>query len=493
VSSFCQSIQLYQSMMFVKSRTLVAVSYAAMTVLLFTGLGTLPFQMWDEGRVLTNTIEMHQSESWLTTTFAGEPEFWNTKPGLLHWLQIASARMLGWTEWGLRFPSAFAVLLWAALAVGVSRRLLGDARMGALAGLIAVVLPGYAGTHAALAADYDALLSLWMMSAFLCFWLALERSPKWLFAFWVSLALAVLTKGIAGLLMSPGFLVLALVRNKVRPFMFHWAFWSGLIAFIVLAFGYYALREFYQPGYLQSVVNNELGGRFAQANEGHAEPVWFYVQNFGRHLGIAGVFLLGIGTVLGLSAPQPEERRLVVNGITVGILFLLVLSVARTKLDWYVVPLYPIWALIASVGWVSWFRSELRSIAVKRLMLVGFGILLLTGYAYNLSKQTRIPSRLQWQKNYAMSMVLKEVLNNEQSCPDLVVFKGYDTHIRLYVKLLQQNGMVIGFNRVPSVQLGQTILCQEPEVKAEIRGAYICDSVALAHGAMLYTVHQIRL
>ena len=160
-------------MMLVNSKTLIAVSFGVMATLLFMALGTLPFQMWDEGRVLTNTLEMHQSEAWLTTTFAGEPEFWNTKPGLLHWVQIASARLFGWTEWGLRFPSALAVLLWAALAVGASRRLLGDARLGALAGLIPVVLPGYAGTHAAVAADYDALLSLWMMSAFLCFWLAL--------------------------------------------------------------------------------------------------------------------------------------------------------------------------------------------------------------------------------------------------------------------------------------------------------------------------------
>lgn len=480
-------------MMLVNSKTLIAVSFGVMATLLFMALGTLPFQMWDEGRVLTNTLEMHQSEAWFTTTFAGEPEFWNTKPGLLHWVQIASARLFGWTEWGLRFPSALAVLWWAALAVGASKRLLGDARLGALAGLIAVVLPGYAGTHAALAADYDALLSLWMMSAFLCFWLALERSPKWLFAFWVSLALAVLTKGIAGMLMSPGFLVLALVRKNVRPFIVNRAFWSGLMVFIILVFGYYALREFYQPGYLQSVVNNELGGRFAQSNEGHAEPAWFYVRNFGRHLGVAGILLLGIGTVLGFSAPRPEERRLVVNGITVGGLFLLVLSVARTKLEWYVVPLYPIWALVASVGWASWFRSESLGATAKRTMLVGFGIVLLAGYAFNMYTQTRIPSKPQWQKNYATSMVLKEVLKSEQTCPDFVVFRGYDTHIRLYVKLLRQNGSDVRFQSTPSAQIGQTILCQEPQVKAEIRDMYICDSVVLAHGAMLYTVHQIRL
>ena len=70
--------------------------FALVVFALFFGLGKPFFQIWDEGRILINTFEMAQSGQWMATTFEGKPEFWNTKPLLLHWLQWASAFLFGW-------------------------------------------------------------------------------------------------------------------------------------------------------------------------------------------------------------------------------------------------------------------------------------------------------------------------------------------------------------------------------------------------------------
>ena len=78
--------------------------FALVVFALFFGLGKPFFQIWDEGRILINTFEMAQSGQWMATTFEGKPEFWNTKPLLLHWLQWASAFLLDGMNGVLGFP-----------------------------------------------------------------------------------------------------------------------------------------------------------------------------------------------------------------------------------------------------------------------------------------------------------------------------------------------------------------------------------------------------
>ena len=462
--------------------------FALVLFALMFGLGRPPFQIWDEGRILINTLEMAQSGQWMATTFEGKPEFWNTKPLLLHWLQWASASLFGWNEWGLRLPSAASALGVVLLILGISKGILGSYRYGFAAGLVLIVLPGYVGFHASRTADYDALLSLGTTGAFLSLWLAAERDSRYLLLTWFFLTLAVLTKGIAGLLIAPGLACIALLRYRAIPWLQTRWFWLGFVFFVFVILAYYLGRDSLQPGYLEAVWNNELGGRFAQTNEGHDHPWYYYLGVLVRHVGFGGGFLLLFGVVLAVKA-ESDRVRLAARDALIAALFLgVVLSSSQSKLDWYLVPMHPLLALAAGLGWADWL-GDFKTLSYPKKSAVFVLILLFFAtYGLEIVGRNNRPTSPKYRANYACSSVLAEVLTGKGEPPTAVIFGTYDAHVRIYVKLLQRQGIRIRLLKSSQVNLGDRVLCSEPEVRASLRQKFAVDSVVHPLGAVTYTI-----
>ena len=462
--------------------------FALVLFALMFGLGRPPFQIWDEGRILINTLEMAQSGQWMATTFEGKPEFWNTKPLLLHWLQWASASLFGWNEWGLRLPSAASALGVVLLILGISKGILGSYRYGFAAGLVLIVLPGYVGFHASRTADYDALLSLGTTGAFLSLWLAAERDSRYLLLTWFFLTLAVLTKGIAGLLIAPGLACIALLRYRAIPWLQTRWFWLGFVFFVFVILAYYLGRDSLQPGYLEAVWNNELGGRFAQTNEGHDHPWYYYLGVLVRHVGFGGGFLLLFGVVLAVKA-ESDRVRLAARDALIAALFLgVVLSSSQSKLDWYLVPMHPLLALAAGLGWADWL-GDFKTLSYPKKSAVFVLILLFFAtYGLEIVGRNNRPTSPKYRANYACSSVLAEVLAGKGEPPTAVIFGTYDAHVRIYVKLLQRQGIRIRLLKSSQVNLGDRVLCSEPEVRASLRQKFAVDSVVHPLGAVTYTI-----
>ena len=462
--------------------------FALVLFALMFGLGRPPFQIWDEGRILINTLEMAQSGQWMATTFEGKPEFWNTKPLLLHWLQWASASLFGWNEWGLRLPSATSALGVVLLILGISKGILGSYRYGFAAGLVLIVLPGYVGFHASRTADYDALLSLGTTGAFLSIWLAAERDSRYLLLTWFFLTLAVLTKGIAGLLIAPGLACIALLRYRAIPWLQTRWFWLGFVFFVFVILAYYLGRDSLQPGYLEAVWNNELGGRFAQTNEGHDHPWYYYLGVLVRHVGFGGGFLLLFGVVLAVKAGS-DRVRLAARDALIAALFLgVVLSSSQSKLDWYLVPMHPLLALAAGLGWADWL-GDFKTLSYPKKSAVFVLILLFFAtYGLEIVGRNNRPTSPKYRANYACSSVLAEVLTGKGEPPTAVIFGTYDAHVRIYVKLLQRQGIRIRLLKSSQVNLGDRVLCSEPEVRASLRQKFAVDSVVHPLGAVTYTI-----
>lgn len=462
--------------------------FALVVFALMFGLGRPPFQIWDEGRILINTLEMAQSGQWMATTFEGKPEFWNTKPLLLHWLQWASASLFGWNEWGLRLPSAASALAVILLTLWISRGILGSSKVGFAAGLVLIVLPGYVGFHASRSADYDALLSLGTTGAFLSLWLASERDSRYLLLVWFFLTLAVFTKGIAGLLIAPGLACVALLRYRAVPWLQTRWFWLGFIFFGAVGLTYYLGREYVQPGYLDAVWRNELGGRFAQTNEGHDHPWYYYIGVLARQTSIGGGFLLLFGVILALNSKTNRVRLAARDALIVALFLGVILSASQSKLDWYLVPMHPLLALAAGLGWVDWL-GDFKTLGYPKKSAVFMLILLFfTTYGLEIADRNIRPTSPQYRANYACSSVLAEVLIGKGEPPTAVIFGSYDAHVRIYVKLLQRQGIRIRLLKSSEVNLGDRVLCSEPEVRASLRQKFAVDSVAHPLGAVTYTL-----
>lgn len=302
----------------------------------FAGLGDPPVRLWDESRQAMNTLEMLRSGNWAYTTFLGQPDFFNTKPPLLIWLQTASASLFGMNTWSLRLPSAIAVLgacllLWFHLRAKPWQ---------AAATVAALLASAYCGYHTGRTGDYDALLAFFLLLSLLAAvqWAKEERLRSvWLLP--AATALAFFTKSIAGLLFVPGIGLFLLLEGKLIHLIRRRTFWFSLLLSTAGVAGWYLLHEELSPGYLQAVWNNEFAGRIAASAEAHTGPWWFYTA----YIHETG-FLPWLPAVIGLLVHYRSDMLARAASLC-GFIFMVLISLSATKIEWYANPVYPILAL----------------------------------------------------------------------------------------------------------------------------------------------------
>ena len=335
----------------------------------------LPLQAWDESRQAVTSYEMATGHGWLAPTYEGAPDHYNTKPPLLVW-SIAALMRLGLPlVLAIRLPVFLAVLSTVVLVWAVGRFGLRDRAAGVIAALLLFSSQLYFGIHVGRTGDFDALLSLFAACGVFAFWLAVWRAGPvrlgWFAGFAAALVLAVMTKGIAGLFAPVGLFVFAAVTGRLGKLLLDYRVWLITLGALALCFGYYFTRELYDPGYLKGVWDWELGGRFAQVNEGHAEPVWFY----GKVL----VFGYGPGLVLlaaGLAAcfgPEARRRVLARACLVCAAVIFCVITASKSKLFWYAAPIIPLLATATAIGVSDLARWQ----AGRRIGAIAVGVLLL--------------------------------------------------------------------------------------------------------------------
>ena len=136
---------------------------------------------------------------------------------------------------------------------------------------------------------------------------------------------------------------------------------------------YYYFREQYNPGYFQAVQQTELGGRFIVGVNGHDQsPIYYVVLLFA--LFSVGPLLLLLPSAAFIKWPASRASAFFSFGLIVSIFDVLTLSVSRTKIFWYLVPVYPmlaitmtilldrLWSLKKNFGAPRWFILTLASV-----------------------------------------------------------------------------------------------------------------------------------
>lgn len=314
-------------------------------------LGRAPVQVWDEARQAANAFELrHAGGQWLVTTFAHRPDLWNTKPPLLIWLQALSIAAFGPTPLAVRLPTLLATVGTVGLLYGAGRQL-GRPGLGLLAGALLITMPGYLGPHVGRSGDYDALLALAVLAQLLAtFGLAETGRRRYLALAAAALAGAVLTKGVAGLLGLPGLGLYLLLRGRLGALLRRPAFWLAGAGALAAPALYYLLRERALPGYWAAVWANEVGGRYANTIAAVPRPWFYYGPVLLRQSWPWGLLLPLAGLLAPPPGPAPAGRRL--GGLLALFLvnWLLVISLAQTKLEWYTAPTLPPLALLLALG-----------------------------------------------------------------------------------------------------------------------------------------------
>lgn len=466
---------------------------ALLAVPIFLFLGKLPFQKWDEGRIAINTYEMVESGDLLGVTFGGNPEFWNTKPGLLHWAQYGSVYVFGFNEFGIRFPSAMAGLLTCIVIFTFLQTELKNHWIAIISAFILVGFSGFIGIHSARTCEYDALLSLFTTLAAISFYRAVEYSNRYLYLFFLFISLAALTKGIASLMFLPPFLLFALFRKKVVEILISKSLYLGLFGFLLLVGSYYLGREHVQPGYLNAVYQNELGGRFGETIEDHQGSFFFYFVTLKNSIPFVSLFVLPIGIILGLKSKDERVKTVSLFSTVLFFSFTFILGLAGTKLDWYFTPVYPFVAILVSTGIKEAYaflalRTDPRTIRFRIARVVFLVILCVIPYIQAID---RAVSPKYSHQSYGIGDYLSNALHEESAPMSFdVLWDGYDAQHRIYVMLLQDQGHTIGIASPKDIQLNERYMVSQKHLHEYITQHYTFQKEEIDKYVTIYTLES---
>lgn len=446
---------------------------------LFMHLDSLPIRIWDESRQAISVLEMLRSGNWLVAYYDGEPDMWNTKPPLLIWLQALCFSIIGHGELALRLPSAIAAFLTGWFLLRTTNRQLGMPWLGLIACLILYTSAGYIHFHVARGGDFDALLVLFMCtSAWALFRWTQNGKPADLLWFFGLLTLGAMTKSIQAFLFVPGLGVYLLLTRKVGAFFRNRYTYFGLATLLGVLGAFYLVRESVNPGYLQAVWDNELGGRYASSLEGH-EAAWdFYLDLLVDHHFVPWWPLVPCGIALGLAHADKTMRQWTALLTCMGVGYFFVITSAGTKLEWYSAPLFPVIAALAAISihllfqWLRTAGAATFSLHTPVLPWVLLFFLFVQPYS-DVIGRVYFPKENPWDEEfYTASYYLHKAVRGGPMEADVICYSNYNAHLRFYTELMQHAGRDVPFATVDELRPGMRPMASEHETKAAIESVF---------------------
>ncbi len=460
---------------------------------LFGHLEALPIRIWDEGRNAVNAYEMYKSGDCIVTTFEGKPDMWNTKPPFLAWLQVFFMKIVGVNELAIRLPSAIAALATCVLLFQFISRYFKKPWLGFLTVMVLLTSLGYIHDHVTRTGDYDAMLTFFTTASAIAFFTYLHKKEnKYLYCFYLLVALGVLTKSVAALLFFPAFFIFALLQKEVFALLKNKHFYLGLLGFLIIVFGFYLLRESQNPGFIATVFENELGGRYLTPQEGNTGPFWYYYNNMKLYLYEYWFFWIPYGVAVGMLSKERRQTKLTVFVTLCAGLFFLVISFGKTKLQWYDAPLYPFLAILIAffLGAIVDFIQSYE----KRFFFLIYGFVSMAVMAYifyqpvkPIYHKTYKPHELFWDVDYySIGYFLREgIRDNRDFNGQKLLFGGYHAHVLFYLNILNDKGQNIQFADIRTIEKGDEIIVYQDEIKAKLEKNYIFEK--------LYTQNKIDI
>lgn len=310
----------------------------ALVLFHFGGLGHLPLSDPDESRYTLTPRTMLESGDFVTPRLDGVLYF--EKPPLFYWLNAASITVLGDGPWGARFWCAALGLASAGLAWALGRSM-----GGGNTGLFAAVVLGSAPLHLALSriATIDMTLSFFMTATLACFWFARRGRAEraWWYAAFAAAAMALLAKGLVGVVLPGAVVFLYLVATREWALLRRPPWIGGIALFAALALPWHVLIALRHEDWLRVYVVQEHFLRYLTPVAHRPGPPWYFVPvflvGFVPWLPLAPA-ALGSARLAALRSVQRERPDVVFLLVWAGFVFAF-FSASKSKLPPYVLPM----------------------------------------------------------------------------------------------------------------------------------------------------------
>jgi|AntRauTorckE5430_2_1112549.scaffolds.fasta_scaffold00736_6 4-amino-4-deoxy-L-arabinose transferase-like glycosyltransferase len=452
----------------------VGVIMVLLSVPLWLKVDQLPIRLWDEAQNAVNALEVSQTHNWLVRTYDYQPDTFDCKPPLLIWFQVLSIKALGLTELSIRLPSVVFSVLSCFVLFALIYTMTDKKWPGILAVLITVTSVGFYGEHAGRYGDHEALLIL-LILVFLyylyCYSVSLQNN--YLYAMGVTIALGILCKSIAILLILPGAITYLWYCKSLGGLFKNKHLYSATLMVLVIVASYYLGRTYYQPDYLYTVWHGELLPRFTNTSETHHFryiSFWFYFELLYKETFVLWSFLVPFTLLIPVMKRKLTKKWFFwfVSGLTL----LLFLS-AGTKHYWYIAPLVPLFAGLIAISIYYLFEKSnmLGLILLVPVLLMGFS-------RYTKAYGDALHPTEKWDEweRYGISHFLKDDRHLKNiSSNTKILLRPHNAHeaYQFYLKRLEQKeGLKIDRSTFTSLQVGDTILSHHKMVYDSLQKDY---------------------
>jgi len=343
----------------------------------------------DEGRYAEMAREMLVTGDWVTPRYNGYKYF--EKPPLQVWATAATFQVFGIGDWQARLWTALTGFL-TILVIGFTGARIYNARAGWIAALVLASSPMWV-----ISGHFNSLdmgLSAFLVTALCSLLLAQTSHNKtssrnWMWACWVFMALATLSKGLIGAAIP------AMVFIAYSISAWDWKIWtrlrlfSGIVIYLIITAPWFALVAQRNPEFLEFFFIHEHLQRFTQDAHSRTGPIYYFVP-----LLLIGALPWVLQIPGSIAQAWQERRREFSSGWLLVCWFAIILtffSVSRSKLPGYIIPIFPALALLIG-NRLDRLLGHTNSMALPwKLQTLGFALLGCVGFFFlsEIGKQAR--------------------------------------------------------------------------------------------------------
>jgi 4-amino-4-deoxy-L-arabinose transferase-like glycosyltransferase len=339
----------------------------------------------DEGRYAEIPREMVATGDWLTPRLNGIKYF--EKPPLQYWATAGAYTLFGEHQWSARLWPALSGFL-GVLLVGFGATRLFGAEAGAYAALVLAssllyVLIAHVNT-------LDMGVTVLMTGGLVGFLLAQRaqvsaaENRRWMLLAWAMLALAVLSKGLMGLVLPAATLTLYIIVQRDWALLRRLHLGKGIALFLLIAAPWFIWVSIANPEFARFFFVHEHVERFLTTTHRRDQPAWYFIPIL-----LAGTLPWTVTMLDALARAWPpaapaaafQPRRFLLIWTVFIYLFF---SVSSSKLPSYILPIFPALALLAGER-ITTMPARLLFKQLIAVALVALACLLLAPFTVRLA------------------------------------------------------------------------------------------------------------
>lgn len=343
----------------------------------------------DEGRYAEMAREMFATGDWITTRLNGIKYF--EKPPLQTWMNALTFTVFGVGEWQARLWTGLCGILGVLLTGYAGLRVYGQ-RVGLYAAL--VLGSSFYWIACSQINSLDMGLS-GMMTVALCALLIAQRdnaTPSeqrhWMLVCWAGMALAVLSKGLIGLILPGGVLIFYTLASR------DWAIWTrlhigkGLLLFLAIAAPWFVLVGLKNPEQPHFFFIHEHFDRFLLKEHKREAAPWIFIALLAAGcVPWLGVLLQSFAQSVKRPAGVVREQFKPALLALVWVVFIIAFFMkSSSKLPGYILPVFPAVALLIAHHLESATRRS-RLLNSALMVLLGATLLGIVPFMTRLAKR----------------------------------------------------------------------------------------------------------